>query len=247
LVTEAYLPSENSEGGLSATLCKLDKEGKYHILSHGSRQLLAHEQRYPHFLLEMLAALHGMEYFDEHLRGYTFHLLMDERPIEELSHLHKKTLARFRTAMGNYKFLLLQKSSSSLPLELRTASNWAVNTLGPCLHCLHDLQQQDPDLQDCLHFRQHQSWPSSLPRDKADLLRGLNSSMFLDEEGLMWVRCNESTAVFVPATLRLPITCQLIRLHPQLTQPEQLLKRLIESSYIWPGAIHNIKDHLQSC
>jgi hypothetical protein len=247
LVTEAYLPTEDNEGGLSATLCQLDQQGTYHILSHGSRQLLAHEQRYPHFLLEMLAALYGMEYFDEHLRGYTFHLLMDERPVEELSHLHKKTLARFRAAMENYQFLLQQKSSSNLPLELRTASAYTINTLGPRLHRLRDLQLQDQDLQDCLHFRQHQTWPESLPKDKADLLRGLNSSMFVDEEGLMWVRCNGSTAAFIPAVLRVPITCQLIRLHPQLTEPQQLLKKLIESSYIWPGASRDIKNHLDNC
>ncbi|HEY7534112.1 MAG TPA: reverse transcriptase family protein, partial [Nitrospiraceae bacterium] len=247
LVTEAYPPTDDSEGGLSATLCQLDEAGKYHILSHGSRQLLSHERRYPHFLLEMLAALYGMEYFDEHLRGRIFNLLMDERPVEELSHLHKKTLARFKASMDNYQFLLQQKTSSRLPLELRTASTWCVNSLGPRLHRLRDLQQQDPDLLDCLHFRQHQSWPSSLPKDKADLLRGLNSSMFLDEEGIMWVRCKERTAAFIPAALRVPITCQLIRNFPHLVDPKDLHQKLIESSYIWPGAILDIKDHLRAC
>jgi hypothetical protein len=38
LVTEAYLPSDDSEGGLSAALCQLDETGKY-----GSRQLLSHD------------------------------------------------------------------------------------------------------------------------------------------------------------------------------------------------------------
>ena len=71
LVTESHPPSSHSDGSLSVTLCQRDSHGRYYILSHGSRQLLQHEARYPPFLLEMLAANYGMEYFDEHLRAVT--------------------------------------------------------------------------------------------------------------------------------------------------------------------------------
>ena len=56
---------------------------------------------------------------------------MDEHPLAELGHLHKKTLARFQASMDEYQFIVQQKSSAGLPAELKTTSTWAVNTFGP--------------------------------------------------------------------------------------------------------------------
>lgn len=79
----------------------------------------------------MLAATFGMIYFNEHLQGIPFLLLMDEKPVPELTHLHKKTLARFQASMDNYQFILQQKVSAKVPTELKAHTEWAINFFGP--------------------------------------------------------------------------------------------------------------------
>ena len=43
---------------------------------------------------------------------------MDERPEPELSHLHKKTLARFTALSLEYNFVIQNKTGSGMPLFL---------------------------------------------------------------------------------------------------------------------------------
>ena len=85
LITESLTPTEDKDGSINASLCQIDEKGHYHILAHASRQLQRHETRYPAFLLEMLAATFGMEYFNDHLQGTPFLLLMDNKPVPRLS------------------------------------------------------------------------------------------------------------------------------------------------------------------
>jgi hypothetical protein len=47
----------------------------------------------------MAAAVWGMEFYNEYLKGKQFTLYTDHRPLERLSHLHTKTLNRL--AIGN--------------------------------------------------------------------------------------------------------------------------------------------------
>ena len=63
---------------MSATICQIDDQGSFHVLSHASRQLQAHEANYPPFLLEMPNALYRMVAFDEYICGQPFLLFMDE-------------------------------------------------------------------------------------------------------------------------------------------------------------------------
>ena len=98
LISEAHPASGDDEGCLSATLCQIDDLGLFHVLSYASRQLQSNEKNYLPFLLEMASASFGMTNYDEHLQGRPFTLFLDERPQPELSHLHMKTLARFKAS-----------------------------------------------------------------------------------------------------------------------------------------------------
>ncbi len=81
LITGAYLPDQNSPGGLCATLAQKNKNGKIQIISHASRQLKENEKIYTRFLLETAAAAWGMDNFNKYLNGSRFILYKD--PITE--------------------------------------------------------------------------------------------------------------------------------------------------------------------
>ena len=116
---------------MSATLSQIDDQGSFHVLSYASWQLQPHEANYPPFLLEMANAPFGMEAYDEYKRSQPFMLFMDERPQLELSHLHKKTLARFKAFSLEYNFVVQSKTGSGMPLFLRAASPTQVHALSP--------------------------------------------------------------------------------------------------------------------
>ena len=77
---------------MGAILAQVDRLGTFHVISYGSRQLVKHEKNYSPYLLEMAAAVWGMEFYDEYLRGKHFTLYTDHKPLEKLGHLHTKTL-----------------------------------------------------------------------------------------------------------------------------------------------------------
>jgi len=74
LITEAYLPNQDSPGGLCANLAQRNHWGKIQIISHASRQLRENEKNYTRFLLETAAAAWGMDNFNEYLNGSRFTL-----------------------------------------------------------------------------------------------------------------------------------------------------------------------------
>ena len=63
-------------------LAQVDKQGAFHVVLYGSCQLVKHEKNYSSYLLEMAAAVWGMEFYDEYLRGKHFFLYTDHKPLE---------------------------------------------------------------------------------------------------------------------------------------------------------------------
>ena len=60
----------------------------------------------------MQAALWGIDHFDVYLRGRSFLLLTDHKPLEKLGKVHTKTLNRLQEAMGWYSFEIIYKKGS---------------------------------------------------------------------------------------------------------------------------------------
>ena len=106
-----------------------------------------------------------MEAYDEYLRGRPFTLFLDERPQLELSHLHKKTLARFKALSLEYNFVIQSKTGSGMPLFFRAASPAQVHALSPTNPQVLRLQSEDPDLQLLYTFRTTRVWPEDLQPD----------------------------------------------------------------------------------
>jgi predicted HD phosphohydrolase len=75
---------------MGAILTQIDKEGKFYVISYASRKLVKHEVNYTPFLLEMHAAVWGMEHFSHHLKGKRFLLFTDHKPLEKLGKVHTK-------------------------------------------------------------------------------------------------------------------------------------------------------------
>ncbi len=92
LITEAYLPDQDSPGGLCANLAQRNDQGKIQIISHASRQLKVNEKNYTKFLLEMAAAAWGMDNFNEYLNGSKFTLYRDTTTETTLGTTKVKTL-----------------------------------------------------------------------------------------------------------------------------------------------------------
>jgi hypothetical protein len=90
LITDAATGDDNNPGGMGANLTQIDKDRKFYVISYASRKLVKHEVNYTPFLLEMHAAVWGMEHFSHHLKGKQFLLFMDHKPLEKLGKVHTK-------------------------------------------------------------------------------------------------------------------------------------------------------------
>jgi hypothetical protein len=84
LITDASFGDETTAGGLGAILTQLDEKGQFYVIAYASRKLQKYEKNYTPFLLEMQAAIFGMETFEVHLRGRHFKLFTDHKPLEKL-------------------------------------------------------------------------------------------------------------------------------------------------------------------
>ncbi len=69
LITDAATGTADTPGGLGAILTQVDQDGNFHAISFASRQLKDHKMNYSPFLLEAAAAVWGMDFFNEYLKG----------------------------------------------------------------------------------------------------------------------------------------------------------------------------------
>jgi hypothetical protein len=81
LTTDGSLGDKDNVGGLGAVLTQLDDGGKERVVAYASRTLRKHEKNYSAYLIEMAAAVFGIEHFDTYLIGRRFTLYTDHRPM----------------------------------------------------------------------------------------------------------------------------------------------------------------------
>jgi hypothetical protein len=80
--------------------------GNQRVIAYASRQLKGYEKNYSTFLLEMQAAVFGIEHIDVYLRGKQFTLFTSHKPMEKLGTVHKRTLNRLQVLMTEYDFTM---------------------------------------------------------------------------------------------------------------------------------------------
>jgi RNase H-like domain found in reverse transcriptase len=83
--------------------------GQHCVIAYASRKLQKHECNYTPFLLEMQAAIWGMDHFGTYLRGKKFTLITDDQPLEKFGKVHTKILNRLQEMMNTYNFDIIYK------------------------------------------------------------------------------------------------------------------------------------------
>ena len=110
----------------------------------------------------MANAVFCMKTYDEYLRGRPFMLFLDERPEPELSHLHKKTLARFTALSLEYNFVIQSKTGSGMPLFLWSSPAQVQQHPFACANCaqlkVHKQNNSVPNA--VVHLDIHGPFPS---------------------------------------------------------------------------------------
>jgi hypothetical protein len=116
-ITDPSFGDENTAGGLGAILTQMDTEGQFYIIAYASRKLQKYKKNYTPFLLEMQAAIFGMETFEVHLKGRHFKLFTDHKLLEKLGKVHTKTLNRLQQMMNLFSFDIIYKQGSEMPAD----------------------------------------------------------------------------------------------------------------------------------
>jgi hypothetical protein len=102
LRTDAILGEQDNVGGLGAVLLQQQKTAE----AYASRPLKKHEKNYSAYLVEMAAAVWGIEHFDVYLIGKHFTLVTDHRPLEHLGTVYTNTLNRLQHLNLEYDFTI---------------------------------------------------------------------------------------------------------------------------------------------
>ena len=99
LFTDGALGDKKNHGGLGAMLMQDGDDGVKRVIGFCSRRLHSYEKSYPAFVLELSAAVYGMQYFRNYLLGKSFALMVDHKPLCKLSTTHTKTFNRLQHLM----------------------------------------------------------------------------------------------------------------------------------------------------
>ena len=247
LITDASLGVAEKPGGLGAILTQIDKKGDHHVVAYASRKLQKHEANYTPFLLEMQAALWGMDHYDTYLRGRPFILFTDHRPLEKLGKVHSKTLNRLQEAMGRYNFEIVYKKGSEMPADYLSrnvvaAVNWEQNELVIA-------QQQDNLIRSLREFLINKTLPSD-PKCQ-QLIRHFANDCFVEND-LVWMRVKRKfepsrVVIFLPENLIEPV---LQEAHGHLMSGHDGIfktKERLFQCYYWPGMDKDISNHIEHC
>ncbi len=251
LITDTATGTAETPRSLGAILTQVNKEGNFYAISFASRQLKDHEKNYSPFLLEAAAAVWGMDFFNEYLKGKRFILHMDHKPLEKLGHLHSKTLNRLQTALLEHDFVIQYKKGSNIPADYLSRLPGAKHTVAsisafdPFQADLYDLQVQDDTLQMLQTFRTKNEWPPYLSKQDQSYYKILAERVLQDKNKEVWVRLNDfnypRTALYLPSRYRKEAMCEA---HDRVfvgynAAHKTYLK--ISTSYFWPKMRQDIE------
>jgi hypothetical protein len=144
--------------------------------------------------LEAAAAIWGMDFINEYLKGKRF---TDHKPTEKLGHLHSKTLNRLQTALLEHDFVIQYKKGSNMPSDYLTRLPGAkdmiasISAFDPFQADIYELQMQDYILQGIQTFRNMNQWPPTIPKLDQAYYNSMIESLFQDKNKVVWVRLSD--------------------------------------------------------
>jgi hypothetical protein len=257
LITDAATGTADTPGRLGAILTQVDKDGNFYAISFASKQLKDHEKNYSPFLLEAAAAVWGMDFFYEYLKGNRFILYTDHKPLEKLGHLHSKMLNRLQTALLEHDFVIQYRKGSNMPADYLSRlpgtkdAIASISAFHPFQADLYDLQMQDDDLQMLQTFMTKNVWPSNLTKQDQIYYKTLAERSFQDKNKVVWVRLNDfnypRTALYLPSKYRTEAMCEA---HDGIFGGHNATHKTylkISTLYFWPKMIQDIERHKNYC
>ena len=246
LITDASFGDENTAGGLGAILTQMDDKGRFYVIAYASRKLQKYEQNYTPFLLEMQAAIFGMETFEVHLKGRHFKLFTDHKPLEKLGKVHTKTLNRLQQMMNLYSFEVIYKKGDEMPADFLSRN--AVDAIKFDLGTYAREQNKDYLLRGLRLYLLNKVLPDN--NKIAKLIYNMSHDCFV-LNGVVWKRLGIShqhrSVLLVPQHLIPDILHEahghLLAGHFGVSKTKQ---RLLQS-YYWVNMEKDITEHLRHC
>jgi hypothetical protein len=246
LITDAATGTADTPGGLGAILTQVNKDGNFFI--QYPLQLKDHEKNYSPFLLEAAAAVWGMDFFNEYLKGKRFILYPEHKPLEKLGHLHSKMLNRLQTALLEHEFVIHYKKGSNmladyltrLPGTKDTVAN--ISAFDPFQADLYDLQMQDNDLQMLQTFMTKNEWPPNLSKQDQIYYKTLAERAFQDKNKVVHDFNYPRTALYLPSRYRKEAMCEA---HDRIFEGHNATNKTclkISTSYFWPKMKQDIEN-----
>jgi transposase InsO family protein len=247
LITDASLGDEKKAGGLGAILTQLDEKGEHQVIAYASRKLQKHECNYTPFLLEMQAAIWGMEHFAVYLRGRPFTLYSDHKPLEKLGKVHTKTFNRLQEAMNQFNFQICYQKGEEMPADF-LSRNVVSSILSESANMASE-QEKDPVIKSLKDFLINRRIPTDDTAKR--VVTFLATDCFIDN-GVVWRRIKRShepsrVVLFLPRHLTEEV---LKEAHGSLLSGHDGVlktKERILSCYYWPGMDKDINQHIQTC
>ena len=246
LITDASLGDDKKPGGLGAILTQ-EERGEQVVIAYASRKLQKHERNYTPYLLEMQAAIWGMEHFSTYLRGRHFTLYTDHKPLEKLGKVHTKTLNRLQEAMNTFDFKIVYKKGSEMPADylsrnLVASISWNKEEFAAA-------QEQSILIKALKNFLLN----GELPKEEQlqGLVRHFGSDCFVEDD-LVWRRVKRTfepsrVVLFLPKVLMNKV---LEDAHGHLLSGHDGIyktKERIFQCFYWPGMDKDIGEHLSTC
>jgi len=248
LITDAATGDANQPGGMGAILTQVDRDGKFNVIAYASRKLVKHEINYTPFLLEMHAAVWGMEHFSHHLKGKRFLLFTDHKPLEKLGVVHTKTLHRIQEVMMEYDFEIHYKKGEEMPADFLSRNiSSLTDDLSPDKIGLE--QRKDDQLVKLIDYLEKGQLPNNVNDKK--LIANYGARCFI-KDGILWIRFARPeigcrSLICLPSTLRQQA---INHMHSSwfgghagiLKTTERLLLY-----YYWPGLNTDVHEALKNC
>ena len=247
LICDAALGDDTHPGGLGAILTQIDKTGEHCVIAYASRKLQTHEKNYTPFLLEMQAAIWGMDHFSTYLRGRHFTLFSDHKPLEKLGKVHTRTLNRLQEAMNSFDFEIVYKKGSEMPADFLSRN--VIDAISWDNLELQTAQDNDPLIKNLKNYLLNRELPSDQKHQTT--VRHFANDCFVDND-IVWRRIKRQfepsrVVVFLPQSF---VTDVLHEAHGHLLTGHDGVyktKERLFQCYYWPGMDADITEHLKTC